>query len=262
MNHVNKEYHQVFQDWLANQVDDFRPSNLAYIVTGTIILWIGWLFFNGGSTYSLFTPRSNGPAKVILNTLVSGSIGGLVGVLVKPFILKTYSHVNKFDMGSLCNGILVGLVSITGVANMCEPWAAFIIGLIGGLFYIGGAFVLDKLHIDDPVEAAPIHLFGGTWGILAIAFFDNQKGLISDNEDKGRFFGYQILGIIAIFAWVTACSFPYFYIMRRTGRLRLDKNIEIVGLDIAELGGVSEELYKKMSVEFGASPLMSPSMSP
>jgi len=153
-------------------------------------LWIGWLFFNGGSTYSIFTPRANGPAKVILNTLLSGSIGGLVAVVVKPFLLKTYSYVNKFDICTLCNGILVGLVAITGVANKCEPWAAFIIGFIGALFYSLGAWILEKFHIDDPVEAAPIHLFGGMWGILAIGFFDNEKGLFYGSPDKGRFFGF------------------------------------------------------------------------
>lgn len=100
-------------------------------------------------------------------------MGGLVGVSCKPIVLQTYSHVNRFDIGSLCNGILVGLVSITGVANMCEPWGAFIIGIIGALFYCLGAWILEKLCIDDPVEAIPIHLFGGAWGVLAVAFFDN-----------------------------------------------------------------------------------------
>ena len=98
--------------------------------------------------------------------------------------------MSRFDICTLCNGILVGLVSITGVANMCEPWAAFIIGIIGALFYCGGAWLLEKLHIDDPVEAAPIHLFGGVWGILAIGFFNNSYGLSSSSPDKGRFFGY------------------------------------------------------------------------
>jgi hypothetical protein len=39
--------------------------------------------------------------------------------------------------------------------------------------------------------------------------------------------------------------------MHRMGKLRLDKSIEIVGLDIAELGGVSEEVYNKIKLEFG-----------
>jgi len=141
-------------------------------------------------TTGLFAPRANAPAKVILNTLLSGAVGGIVGAFVKPFVLQTYSHVNKFDIGSLCNGILVGLVAITGVAGSCEPWAAFIIGIVGALFYCLGAWICDRFRIDDPVEATPIHLFGGAWGVIATGIFDNQKGLVSSFEHKGSFFGY------------------------------------------------------------------------
>ena len=41
--------------------------------------------------------------------------------------------------------------------------------------------------------------------------------------------------------------------MKRLGLLRIDKAIEIIGLDIAEMGGVSEEIYEKMRREFGGS---------
>ena len=138
----------------------------------------------------MFTPRSNGPAKVIMNTLLAGSVGGLIAVFLKPQVLGTYSQVSKYDICTLCNGILVGLVSITGVANRCENYAAFIIGIIGALFYILGCWILDKLHIDDVVEATPIHLFGGAWGLLAVGLFDFEKGVLYNGPNSGTFFGY------------------------------------------------------------------------
>lgn len=178
-------------------------------------------------------------------------MGGLVAVFLKPFVLGTYSHVSKYDICTLCNGILVGLVSITGVANKCETYAAFIIGIVGALFYILGCWLLDKLHIDDVVEATPIHMGGGIWGLLAVAFFDTQSGVFYNNAGSGRYLGYQILGIVVIFAWVTLISFPYFWVMKFYGKLRLSKSIEIVGLDIAEMGGVSESHYKQLELQFG-----------
>lgn len=92
--HVNKDYHLAFKEWLMNQSDEFRPHNQTYVVTGTLILWVAWLFFNGGSTNNLFVARRNGPAKIIMNTVISGSVGGVVGVFIKPRVLGTYSHVN------------------------------------------------------------------------------------------------------------------------------------------------------------------------
>jgi len=125
-----------------------------------------------------------------MNTVISGSCGGVVAVFVKARVLGTYSFVNRYDCGALCNGALVGLVSITGCCDRVEPWAAFIIGGIGALFYVAGCKILDVLHVDDPVEAAPVHFFGGVWGTLATGFFDNQNGLFYGSPNKGTYFGY------------------------------------------------------------------------
>lgn len=101
----------------------------------------------------MFVPRTNGPAKIIMNSVIGGSSGGIFAVFIKPRVLGTYSFVNRYDTVALCSGILVGLVSITGCCDRVEPWAAFIIGAIGALFYIIGCKLLDIFHIDDPVEA-------------------------------------------------------------------------------------------------------------
>jgi hypothetical protein len=34
--------------------------------------------------------------------------------------------------------------------------------------------------------------------------------------------------------------------MKSVGKFRIDKSIEIIGLDIAEIGGLSEELFDKI----------------
>lgn len=65
----------------------------------------------------MFSYRTNSPAKIIINTWLAGSIAGIIAVYVKPHILKTYSFVNRFDCSTLCNGILCGLVSVTGCCD-------------------------------------------------------------------------------------------------------------------------------------------------
>lgn len=50
--------------------------------------------------------------------------------------------------------------------------------------------------------------------------------------------------------------------MKRLGLFRIDKAIEIIGLDIAEMGGVGEDIYEKMRREFGGSIHNSPRHSP
>ena len=98
--------------------------------------------------------------------------------------------MTKYDVGALCNGILVGLVSVTGCCDRIEPWAALIIGAVGAFFYVLGCAFLEYIHVDDPVEASPVHMFGGIWGTIATGLFDNQNGVFYYNPNKGRYFGY------------------------------------------------------------------------
>jgi ammonium transporter, Amt family len=210
---------------------------------------VGWLFFNGGSSFGLFEERANAPPKIIMNTLVSGCTSSVLSVYIKPWVLGTYSFVSRYDCVASGNGFLAGLVAVSGCADELEPWFAMLIGIVSSLVYISGCKILDMLHIDDPIEAVPITLFGGIWGTFATAFFDNDRGLVSDSEDKGKFFGYQIVGMLAIIVWASAISTTYFLIMKSLNKFRIDASIEMIGLDIAEMGGLSNELFEKIRRE-------------
>ena len=57
--------------------------------------------------------------------------------------------------------------------------------------------------------------------------------------------GYQIVGITVIVAWTTLITLTGFYILRKLHLLRVDKAIEEIGFDVAELGGgVSQEFLE------------------
>ncbi len=171
---VNTEYHEAFKEWLTNHsTNEFRPYNQTYIVTGCLIVAIGWLFLAGGSCNSLFDERANIAPKVIMNTLISGCTACVLAVFIKPQVLGTYSFVNRYDCVASCGGFLAGLVGVTGCANYLEPYGALVIGITSSLVYIGGCKLLDFLHIDDPIEACPVNLFCGIWGSIVTAFFHN-----------------------------------------------------------------------------------------
>lgn len=124
-----------------------------------------------------------------MNTLLASVVGGLTTLYLKPLILRTYSATTRFDVGTLCNGILVGLVAVTGACDRIENWAAVIIGFISAFFYIGGVAFINKVGIDDPVEACCVHMMGGFWGVLSVGVFDNTKGIIYVREGRGYFLG-------------------------------------------------------------------------
>ena len=181
-----------FEKWVIEMADDdsFENNSFPFVVFGTILLWVSWLFFNGGSTLSMFQPRANNAPKIMMVTILSAVTGGLVAAFFKPLVMRTYSKRQRYDVGALSNGILAGLVSITGVCDRCEPWSAFLIGLLGGIFYTLACLLERGIGVDDPIEASQVHGFVGMWGLIAVGIFDNEYGLVSGHEDSGKFFGW------------------------------------------------------------------------
>jgi len=165
---------------------DFRPNNVQSIVLGTFMLWICWLFFNAGSTAQMAELNDMEPDLIMMNTIIAGSAGGFFSVYLKHPLAGTWDGKQRYDVGALCNGILIGLVSITAGCNNVEPWAALIIGALASVVYGLAIRLMRKLKIDDPVEASAVHGFGGIWGLFVVGLFD---------RDEGVFYGGGQLGI-------------------------------------------------------------------
>merc|ERR1719282_220333 len=151
--------------------DDFVPHSLPLVVLGTFILWFGWYGFNCGSTLGMNQEKGALAAQVAMNTTMAAATGGTV-----VFFLR-FALLRKYDTGGLCNGILAGLVSITAGCGNVEAGSALLIAVIGGFVYQGSSMLLQKLKIDDPVDAVPVHGACGIWGVLAAVLFDWGKGV-------------------------------------------------------------------------------------
>ena len=102
----------------------------------------------------MFVERQYCTAKIMMVTIISGTTGGIASAFLKPIIMGTYSKTHRYDVLALCNGLLSGLVSITGICDRCEPWSAFLIGLTASVVYTFACKVTEKLGVDDPLEAA------------------------------------------------------------------------------------------------------------
>jgi len=121
---------------------------------GTFILWLGWYGFNAGSQLRIATPgASEVIGRIVVNTTLSAAGSGLVSLAIATLGQWRRGTVN-YEVPAICNGILAGLVSITAGCATVHPWAALIIGMIGGLVYRGCSHcVLHKLKEDESLEA-------------------------------------------------------------------------------------------------------------
>ncbi|MDJ0699807.1 MAG: ammonium transporter [Woeseiaceae bacterium] len=202
------------------QVNAIPGANLPLAALGTLILWLGWFGFNGGSQLQVTgVDNANAVALIFVNTNMAAA-GGLVFAL-----LLARLWFGKADLTMALNGALAGLVAITAEPLTPTPFAATLIGAVGGLLVVASIVTLDKLRIDDPVGAISVHGVVGIWGLIAVTFTNPDASLV-----------WQLIGIVSIFAWVFVTSLIAWFVIKLVIGIRVDEEEEYEGVDIGECG--------------------------
>ena len=192
-------------------------SNIPLSAAGVLILWLGWFGFNGGSVLSADPELTS---LTLVTTCLAASAGGVSSALMSNLLYK------NFDLTMFMNGVLGGLVGITAGADQMGPTSAVLIGAIAGVILVFGISLLDKLKLDDPVGAIPVHLICGIWGTLAVGIFGEMASV---EQFINQLIG---VGIIGAFSCITAIIIVF--IVKATVGLRVSKEEELKGLDISE----------------------------
>lgn len=200
--------------------------NIAYVLIGTIILAFGWLAYDAGSTLAISELRSS---IIAANTFLAGISGAVI------VILYTYIKTKKANIAEACNGGLGGFVAVSAPCAYVAPWAAVIIGLIGGLLMCGTVWFVDhKLKVDDPLGAVSVHGANGLWGLLAVGVFaDGSYGGVSGLiTGSGQQFLAQLIAFGTAIVWAGSLGFAIFFGLKHTIGIRVTETEELDGLDI------------------------------
>ncbi|GFR44048.1 hypothetical protein Agub_g5208 [Astrephomene gubernaculifera] len=264
---------------------DMPGHDVSSVAIGTLFLWFGWFGFNCGSTYiyqgslaassaatsslppsledaTLSLPPSydssassysastassaylSSPSdRVALNMTLTASVSGLAALLLSSLRSGTV------DLCVCCNALLAGLVMATPACGFITSWAAVVYGLVAAAIYLGGARLLLRWQIDDPLDSSAIHFGCGSMGTLLLGLLARPAyvaqltgsscgGLFyGDGRKGGILLGLQALGVVSVAAWTGCLSLAVFWVLRRSGRLRVDQVTELAGLDNMEHGG-------------------------
>jgi Amt family ammonium transporter len=199
---------------------------------GMLILWFGWYGFNAGSTLGMGDPGT--VARVAATTTLAPSLGGVVAMAL------AWGRYGKPDLSIALNGCLAGLVGITAPCAVVDLGSSLAIGAVAGVLVVYGVEWLNKLHIDDPVGAIPVHFLCGIWGTVAVGLFGQQAlGATSDGLFYGGGFGAlgtQCLGIVSILGFTAVVMFILFKAIDAVVGLRVPLETELRGLDHDEHG--------------------------
>ncbi|TWT94263.1 Signal transduction histidine-protein kinase BarA [Neorhodopirellula pilleata] len=200
-----------------------RASSLPSAVLGVIVLWFGWLGFNGGSTLSL----NETVPLILVNTCMSAAAGGSICLALAVVARK------QLDIGPAINGIVSGLVAITACCHVVIPGQAIVIGAFAGLVCIAATKLLARARLDDVVGAIAAHGFAGIWGTICVAIFGDPE-MLPWGHDRYHQFGIQSLGVLTVFAWSFGVSLALLSIVNQFSRLRVSHKDEYRGLNLTE----------------------------
>ncbi len=134
------------------------------------------------------------------------------------------------DASLTANGWIAGLVASSAAAAFLKPAAAIIVGGVAGMIVVWAADFLEfQLAIDDPGGAVSVHAIGGFWGILAV-------GLLTDAGSRGQWLA-QLVGTATLVGFVLPLSYGLNWLLDRAYHQRVEREGELQGMDLFELGG-------------------------
>jgi len=249
-----------FHDEDGNALDEpasLGPHSVTLQFLGTFGLWFGWYGFNPGSTLMISSAQLGDVASLVaVNTTLGAAGGALSGMFTSTVVDERKTGIYSWDTTAAMNGCLTGLVSITAGCATVEPWAAFIIGVVGGWVYLAASSFILRCKIDDAVDAIPVHLFGGAWGLIAAGLFSNEfrmekaayaTGNLGWFYEWGRgsgnftLIGIQLVSLLFVFGWTSCIFTPFCFALKYLNWLRIDRLEEIVGMDISRHKGPAYE---------------------
>jgi len=201
-------------------INPIPGSNIPLAALGTLILWLGWFGFNGGSELVISDEASAiAVSQVFLNTNMAAA-GGVLGALILSLVMT-----GKSDVTMVINGAIAGLVAITAGPSAPTGGESVIIGFIGGLIVYASILYLDKKNIDDPVGAISAHGTAGIFGVMVVPI---------TNADASFF--YQFIGVVSIAGFGFLASFGAVYVINMLTPIRASDEEQSVGLDVSEIG--------------------------
>lgn len=224
--------------------------------------------FNCGSalTYSNGAKEPGAVGAVAAaNTSLAAACGAISALLTNLYFHERKTGEYNFDLTMAMNGSLGGLVAITAPCGTVEYWAGCLIGIIAGWIYFGGSKLIIYLRLDDAVDAIPVHMFCGMWGLLACGLFSSPGHTLAgfgQDQHVGWFYslgrgsadatllGNQVIYMFFIMIWVTVTMAPFFIWLNYMGWFRSDSLEELVGLDMSYHGGANHGGESDIKAEY------------
>ncbi|KAF7906326.1 hypothetical protein EAF00_000605 [Botryotinia globosa] len=218
---------------------NFRPHNVSLITLGTILLWFGWLGFNGGSAFG----ANLRAVMACWNSCLAAMFGSIT------WCLLDWRLARKWSMVGWCSGCISGLVAATPTSGFIPPWASVILGIVTGIVCNYSTKIKFWIRIDDSMDVLAEHGMAGVVGLIFNALFaaDYIIGLDGVNTGviTGGWLNHNYKQLYIQIAYIVACTAYSFVVSALLAiiinyipglHLRASEEAELLGMDDDQLG--------------------------
>ena len=200
--------------------------NAVLVLLGCFLVWLGWIGLDCAGAI-LFARAEAGRSVLIV---VNATLAAAAAMLAVAAITRI--RFGKPDASLCANGWVGGLVASSAGCAVMPPAAAMIVGLIAGALVTYTVELLElHLTIDDPGGSISVHLIGGLWGVLAVAWL----GKFPEGTASGQWLA-QLAGVASLLGFVLPLTYALMRLVNRFFSMRVAPEGERQGLDLHELG--------------------------
>jgi len=218
---------------------NFRPHNVSLITLGTILLWFGWLGFNGGSSFGANIRAT----MACWNSNITAMFAAMTWVLLD------WRLARKWSMVGWCSGAISGLVAATPASGFIPPWASVVLGIATGVVCNFSTKIKYWIRIDDAMDVFAEHGIAGMIGLFFNGVFAAPYVIGLDGVNTALFpggwierhflqLGQQVAYIAATTAYAFVMSALIAYAINYIPglHLRASEEAELLGMDDDQLG--------------------------
>ncbi|ERT03121.1 ammonium transporter MEP1 [Sporothrix schenckii 1099-18] len=223
---------------------NFRPHNISLITLGTILLWFGWLGFNGGSAFGANLRAT----MACWNSCLTAMFAAMT------WCLLDFRLARKWSLVGWCSGTISGLVSATPASGFITPWASIILGIVTGIACNFATKVKFVLRIDDSLDVFAEHAVGGMVGLTFNAFFaaDYIIGLDGVNNGvTGGFINHNWRQLYVQIAYILAATLYAFTVSALLAKaIDLVPGLHLRASEEAELLGMDDDQHGEFAYDY------------
>lgn len=208
------------------------PHNLPLTMVGLMLIFVGFYAFLAACL--IFLPGYTKETTIYGTPMTLASIGVSTTMALAAGLVGAYVS-SKGDPFFTISGGLAGIIATGAGMDLYHPALVIILAFIASFCMPKVIIAIERMGIDDAVGAVGVHGFCGLFGsvVVGIAAFGYPQG---DGIPSINLIGQVIGAIVCTVLLGFIPGYGTSWLLKKFNLLRVSREDEIKGLDLADLG--------------------------